>query len=68
MKPLSPKCKPNTCPHKKCECGHCSRYHVFEKGECGKIFPNLHTCTCKQMSKTPTHSINADGYCNLGCC
>ena len=51
LKPLISRCKDNKCPHKKCTCGHCSRYHFGWGWECCKINPDLTTCLCERFKE-----------------
>ena len=51
LKPLTSRCKSNRCTHKKCPCGHCSRYHFAWVWECCKINLDLTTCLCKQFKE-----------------
>ncbi len=39
------------CRHKKCECGHCKDFHVFNKDECIQLDrKTLTQCPCKRFT------------------
>lgn len=48
LKDLTDKCKPGKCSHKKCSCGHCRNYHIYD-GPCAKVKENLSTCKCRKF-------------------